>query len=260
MKAESTSPSTGCLVLAGLPFLASGGYTLFLLLRQWSTGSTDTEKALLLAIFTVLFGGGGLAIIFGGRWSARNKEEVSELRRLHPESPWMWRQDWAVGRARGANQKTVAVAWGFAGFWNLISLPLLLRVPEEFARSGKGVVLLALTFPLIGILLLVWAVRATLRYRKFGVSEVQLTTSPGVVGGRLRGSLVTRLQAMPEEVQVVLSSIRRVESRGSDSHSRERILWQDEYTLLPEHIQRGGARLGVPHRLRHSARLERDQR
>jgi hypothetical protein len=68
---------------------------------------------------------------------------------------------------------------------------VLLIFPKEFFDKGNKLAVLGLLFPAVGAGLLVWAVRATLRWRKFGSSTFEMTTLPGVIGGPLRGTIHT---------------------------------------------------------------------
>ncbi len=97
-------------------------------------------------------------------------------------------------------------------------------------REGNRAALIALLFPAVGVGLLVWAVRATIRRRRYGTSVLELGTLPAVVGHALEGTLRTPAGLRPPEgFRVVLSCIRRVTSgSGRNRSTSERILWQEE--------------------------------
>ncbi|MGD2217065.1 MAG: hypothetical protein PVJ64_09920 [Gemmatimonadales bacterium] len=100
--------------------------------------------------FGLLFGGVGfglLAALFRGR---KRQQELERLQGEHPAEPWLWRADWAAGRIEG------------------------------YLREGEALALLVLVLPLVGAGLLVWAIRATIRHRKFGVSVFRMASAPGV--------------------------------------------------------------------------------
>ena len=81
----------------------------------------------------------------------------------------MWRDDWAAGHISSSNKTILVVAWTFAIVWNLVSTPLLFalrNIPQK-----NYVALIALLFPAIGLLLLIRAIRFSMEYRKFGVSD-----------------------------------------------------------------------------------------
>jgi hypothetical protein len=57
-----------------------------------------------------------------------------KLQAAFPDKPWMWRDDWAAGYISSSNRTILAVAWGFAIVWNLVSTPLLFvfrNIPQK---------------------------------------------------------------------------------------------------------------------------------
>ena len=103
-------------------------------------------------------------------------------------------------------------------------------------QEGNHAALLALLFPLVGIGLIVWAVRSTIRYRKYGVSRLELSTIPGVIGRTLAGMVRAPASMQPVEgFQVTLTCVRRVTTGGGKNRSTsESILWQDEQRVRGE--------------------------
>lgn len=133
-------------------------------------------------------------------------------------------------------------AWVFTAFWNLISFPVGFLGVRAAIQEGKPAALLALLFPLVGIGLLIWAVRSTLRYRKYGVSRLELSTVPGVIGRTLTGMVRAPAKMQPDGgFQVTLSCVRRVTTRsGKNTSTSESILWQEE-RLVPGEPSRTAA-------------------
>ncbi|MEO8088830.1 MAG: hypothetical protein ABI703_00880 [Gemmatimonadales bacterium] len=224
----------GCVVLFLLPFATVGTVTLVMALQRAAAG--NWTEALFLGLFAVTFGGvgfGGIAAALVGR---RKVKEQAALEARHPDSPWLWRPDWASGRIIDSSRVTMYTAWAFAAFWNLLSFPTGFLGVRAALQEGKPAALLALLFPLVGIGLLVWASRATLRYRKYGVSRLELATIPGLVGRTLTGMVRAPARVQPEEgFRVILSCVRRVRTRrGKNSSTSESILWQDERLVAGE--------------------------
>jgi hypothetical protein len=121
-------------------------------------------------------------------------------------------------------------AWIFAGFWNLISLPTAFVGVRPMLRDQSPAVFIILIFPIVGLGLLVWAVRATLRYRRYGVSRLELATVPAPIGRSLRGTVHASGRLDPREgLRVSLTCVRRVTTGAGRSRSTsERVLWQEE--------------------------------
>jgi hypothetical protein len=215
-------------VLFLLPFATTGAVTgglavLSALDGQW-------QEALFLAVFALGFGGVGIGGIAAAIAGGRKLKEQAALEARYPGQPWLWRQDWAAGRIDDSTRGTVLAAWIFTVFWNLISVPAGFFGVRAALHEGNYAGLIALLFPLVGLGLLVWAIRATIRYRKYGTSRLQLSTVPGVVGRTLAGSVSVPNGLEPAEgFRVTLSCIRRVTTGSGKSRSTtEHILWQEE--------------------------------
>jgi len=230
---QNVNLGVGCLILFLLPFAAVGAVTAVMAVQR--AAARNWTEAAFFALFAVTFGGvgfGGITAALAGR---RKLKEQAALEARHPESPWLWRSDWASGRIVDSSRATMFTAWFFAAFWNLVSLPGAFFAVRAAVQEGNRVALLALLFPLAGIGLLVWAVRATLRYRKYGVSRLELSTIPGVVGRTLTGMVRAPARMQPEGgFQVTLSCVRRVTTGGEDNSTSESILWQEERWAMGE--------------------------
>ncbi|MGB0515225.1 MAG: hypothetical protein ACPGJE_10340, partial [Wenzhouxiangellaceae bacterium] len=139
------------------------------------------------------------------------------------------------------------MAVGFAAVWNAISVPVALAVPREVA-DGNLMALLGLLFPLVGIGLLVWAIREVIRRRRYGDSQLHLDDMPVPLGGMLRARLEVPARLVARELKVHLTCVRRVRSgHGKNRRTREHLLWEDSLRVM----SRSGQGSGVT-----SARIE----
>jgi hypothetical protein len=183
------------------------------------------------SVFALVFGGVGFGLLFGARYGARKLAAANELQRRFPTEPWRWREEWADGRVKASTRVTAYFAAGFALLWNLISLPAALLVPTELA-AGNSLVLVVLLFPLIGIGLAVWAVRAWLTVKRFGTSTLVLQRTPVPLGGRLAGAIRVETSVPVEHAfRVELTCIEHRRSSQRDGDSSERIVWQNEWSV-----------------------------
>lgn len=243
MTPKPAAAGIGCLVLFLLPFAGIGMFAAVQVVRFAAAG--DWPQAGFFALFALVFGGVGLGGIIGALAARRTLAERAALEARHPEAPWLWRGDWAAGRIEDSSRGNMWAAWIFAGFWNLVSLPAAWFGVRAALDGGNRGALLALLFPLVGAGLLVWAVRATLRYRRYGVSVLELGAVPGVVGHGIRGVVrTTSLSRPPEGFQVRLVSVRRVTRGGGKNRStRESVLWQEDRRVegQPSRTARGEA-------------------
>lgn len=237
--AASVRTAVGCAVLFLLPFAAVGIGTAVAAVH--AAAMRDWGRAGFLGIFALTFGGvgiGGIVTVLRGRGAA---EATLALEARHPEAPWLWREDWAARRITDASAAEMGFAWAFTILWNLISIPSAVLAVRAALQQGNRAALIALLFPAVGAGLLVWAVRATIRRRRFGTSVLELGTLPAIVGHALEGTLRTPAGLRPPEgFRVVLSCIRRVTSgSGRNRSTSERILWQEEHRA-------GASGIGVP--------------
>lgn len=188
-------------------------------------------------IFPLAFGGAGLGVMLLGRRAGRAQKKRDARRELHPDQPWMWVDKWRTPRIAGEARSTMWLAVGFAAIWNLVSLPILFIVPGEVA-DGNTAALVGLLFPLIGVGLIVWAVREVIRHRRYGASTLELQSHPVPLGGRLRGTLIIPARLQAREVQLQLVCVNRyVSGSGKNRSTRENVLWEDK--------QRAPARSGA---------------
>jgi hypothetical protein len=221
----------GCLIAFLLPFAAAGIVTAVLAMQRLF--ARNWTEALFFALFAVTFGGvgfGGIAAALAGR---RKLKEQALLRARHPDAPWLWRTDWASGRILDSSRALMFTAWIVAGFWFLIAVPTGFLGLRAAIQEGKPAALLALLFPMFGIGLIGWAVRQTLRYRKYGVSRLELSTVPGVIGRRLSGMVRAPARLHSKEgFQVKLICVRKVRTRRGRNTARvESILWEEAQTV-----------------------------
>jgi len=183
-------------------------------------------------IFVVVFGGFGGAIVWFG------------MRRSRPRpagvDPWLANPAWAQNRIRSDARTGMWVAWGFALIWNALSAPVVFIIPGELAKGNAPAWVMAL-FPLVGAGLLLYALRHTLQWRRFGLTPLTLTPFPGSLGGQVAGGLDLRLPFRPGLRAHCTLSCLHVYTTGSGKSRRthERALWQDQQLAHVEPGSRG---------------------
>jgi hypothetical protein len=162
--------------------------------------------------------------------------------------PWLAEKRWAGGRIADRSTSIVVVFWILAVTWNTISTAAAIQGLRQ-ARAGEPIWYFILLFPLIGLMLLAGAVRATIRRLKFGRSYLELETMPGCPGGWLAGMVQMPVGMRGIDfVRVTLSCVNRVTSgSGKHRHVHEHTLWEQEQVLgarLP--AGRDGAGQAIP--------------
>jgi hypothetical protein len=219
----------GCMGAFLVPFAGAGIVLLAIGFERVWAG--NWREGLALCWGGVTFG--GVALAMGTAvWIGRRKlADQERLQASHPTEPWLWRRDWGSGRIDDSNRTSLWTSWAFAVFWNLIAIPSgYLGVIAALEQKNPGGYV-ALVFPVIGLGLLAWALRGTLRLRKYGRSQLELSTIPAVIAHSLTGSLrISTANVSPGGFLVMLSCIRRITTgTGKDRTTTEKILWQDDH-------------------------------
>jgi hypothetical protein len=105
--------------------------------------------------------------------------------------------------------------------------------------------LLALAFPAAGLGLLLWALRRTLRIRKFGRSILHVNTIPAMPGGDLAGAIhVERPVLGDPPMRLRLRCIQRRRQSSTKSSTTETVLWQELQKL--DHVPRNLEGTDIP--------------
>ena len=194
------------------------------------------------SIFLFVFGGvglGGLILI----WRAR-KEKDKSLPEFQ-KAPWLLNDAWATPSIRSSSKNSMYGAWAFAGLWNLISAPLPFLLYGEVVDKQNHFALVGLLFPLVGAGLLVWAIRRTLEWTRFGAAPVSLDPFPGSIGGHVGGTIDLNLPFDPStQFQMTLTNVHSyVSGSGDDRSQREKATWQDAIVAHAEPSGSNGTRL-----------------
>jgi hypothetical protein len=212
-----------------LPFGGAGIAALTAGLRGLADGKPNAIVGVLVGgIFTLVAAGMVTAAFVG----IHKFQKIGTLQAEHPAEPWMWREDWAQGRSNSTTGSNLVTAWVFATFWNMIAWMTVVFIPlAQYQR--KPVTLVALLFPIVGIGLLIWAVRVTLARLEFGKTFLELGTLPAPLGREFRGTIHTRFpQPVRDDLRVKLSCVNRYTTGSGDNRSTtEKILWREEQTI-----------------------------
>jgi len=235
-----STAGSGCLTIFGGIFALAGGAAIYSVLQSNETGAEWFVGLGVGALFVAV----GLGIIVFSRWAMRVHAAEERLEARYPDEPWRWRKEWTDGRIPSGSKTELIFAWVFAIFWNAVSSPALILGWEELLRKERMVLALAALFPLVGLGLLWWAVKCSLRHAKFGTSELRLRSTPGVIGGRLEGDVYCSVSRIPRTgVEVALTCVRKIPS--SDS-TRERLVWEAEKTVPAGSIGRDSRGMRIP--------------
>ena len=195
----------------------------------------QTTTALMMLVSALVFGGFGAAVYALVTMAFRSEARQTSLQKTHPNEPWLWREDWVNGRIRSTGKAGTVSLWVFTVLWNLVAFPLLIFLPEAIFEEGNYAALLGLLFPIVGVGLLVAAVRKTIQWRRYGAASFHMEKVPGVLGGAVGGTIVIQ-RGLPtaESLTVRLSCVRRKRQRSGKSTSTvDTVLWEAEPQTAP---------------------------
>ena len=178
------------------------------------------------SIFVFGFGGLGLGLIY---FSLRAPKEKDLSDPKYSEQPWLANEDWQTALITSSSKTTMYFTWGFAAFWNLISAPLPFVIYREIVQKENYLALVGLLFPLVGAGLIIWAVRRTLEWRRFGPAPLSLDPFPGSIGGHVGGTIDVKLPYDPNaSFSLTLTNLYSYMSgSGKDRSRKSSAEWQD---------------------------------
>ncbi|HUQ28366.1 MAG TPA: DUF3592 domain-containing protein [Usitatibacter sp.] len=133
------------------------------------------------------------------------------------------------GPMAAANKLSVAAfLWIFAFMWNAISFPVgLIVIPDEIAKGQWGVAIAAGLFPLVGVLLLLGAIAATIKRMRRKATRARTPPTAnleprndGVFARRMIGDLPAAAQS-PAVANAALIEIEKLSGMKLNARQRE---------------------------------------
>ena len=109
-------------------------------------------------IFVVVFGGFGFVILYFSFKGEKAKSPIAT-----ENHPWLARAEWKNGAIKSNAKMGMMVLWGITLFWNVISFPAAIAATPEVLAKGEYIGFVIFLFPIIGLGLLFWAIKATLQ-------------------------------------------------------------------------------------------------
>jgi hypothetical protein len=214
------------LTLFALPFLGGG---LFFLYAQFVAGqnskSGDPIVGAAIALFLVFIGAGLILASVKGYGLLKKQAALQET---NPSSPWLWRTDWAARRAESQSQKSYIGAWVLAALGNLFLFPFMFGMIPQMLRHSDPRAIILLGFCSLGVVLIVRAIRATIRHDRFGNSYFEFDSLPFAFGQRATGRIHLRFETQAAHgIDLRLRCVRRVITGSGKNQSTTNItLWQ----------------------------------
>ncbi len=235
------------LFLFGLPFFAFGAFATFAFFTS-APSVHNNSNPIAGAIFASVFAMIGAGLMFGavyGYWAQKRDAAAKEA---NPQSPWLWRSDWAQGRALSSRRNTLYGWWIGAALASMLFVPMaVISLPSLLRSAGpKGFLLLGLC--LIPAALLVGAVRATLRRKRYGQTYFEFASLPFSPSKPISGQIHLRLDTAVEHgIDLRLSCIRRIVTGSGKQRSTSNVpLWEEQKNVPPSSLMVGPAGSLIP--------------
>jgi hypothetical protein len=222
------------LLLLGLGIAAASA---FLVANPANVHGNPMVAVLACGIF-VLIGGG---VVYGTIYGNRRLKEQAAAQQAAPDSPWLWRKDWAASRTESKGRNNATTWWLLAGFWIAIWLTLAVLTARTPWRGSGSTFLFALGFCVPGVILAGVALLATIRRKRFGETHFEFASLPFSPGKALKGTIHLRFNTTTRHgIDLTLSCIRQVVTGSGKNQSTNRIvLWQSQANVPQQALTPG---------------------
>ena len=199
--------------------------------------ATRIGAAIFASAFTII--GGGL--IFGSLYGYSRQKDQAARELANPSSPWLWRGDWAASRVESKNKSKALGWWVGAVLVNMLTLPASLGGISQGLKTQDPRYILPAGFELIGLIVLFGAIRATVRFERFGKTYLEMNSLPFYPGGHAVGTIHVQLGTdAVHGVDLKLSCIRRLVTGSGDNRSTQQVpLWEDSQNIPATLLSRG---------------------
>jgi len=224
-----TRPSKGAQVFPivfGLIFMAFGlAFASGFLFGAPSQVHGNRWVGVLISAIFALIGGG---VIGAGIYGNHKLKEQAAAEVSNPQSPWLWRKDWAASRAESKNRNSAFGLWAAAIFVNGIVFTLAASVVPQLLRTSGPKPFLVLAFCVGGVILAGAAMRASIRRKRFGQTYFEFASLPFSPGRTLKGTIHLRFNTIARHgIDLSLSCVRQViTGAGKNRSTLQSVLWQ----------------------------------
>lgn len=242
-------PSKGAAVFLasfGLPFLGAG---LFFSFSQIAgSGNLQPGNTVFAVLFGLVFAVIGAGLIYAAIGGHARLKKQAAIEESNPLSPWLWRTDWAARRAESQSKNSEIGYWVIGILCNMILLPVVVGLVPQMVRRSDPRAIILLGFSSVGVILLVIAVRATMRHRRFGNTYFEFNSLPFSPGDRISGRIHLKFETQARHgIDLRLSCVRRVVTgSGKNRNTSEAILWQAEQNVPSGAVAPGPLGRAIP--------------
>ena len=244
-----TRPSKGgviLLTLFGLPFLGMGLLFVFAQISKYK--SLDSLNIISSVIYGLAFAGFGGGLIYAAFAGNSKLKKQAEIEAAHPQTPWLWRTDWAGRRAKSHNKDSQIGWWIAAIFCSMIFFPFVAMIAQKYRGNGDPGIFVAIGLSVTAALLITGAVRATIRRRRFGDAYFEFDALPFSPGERMSGRIHLKLDTRAEYgIALRLECARTIRTGLDGNRTTSRVvLWKGEKSVPSGAIGPGPLGRAIP--------------
>jgi hypothetical protein len=200
------------------------------------------------AIFALVFAVIGAGLMAGSIYGYKQLKQQEAVKEANPDTPWLWRADWASGKSLSLNRNSAIGWWIGTILTSMIMVPIVVGALPQLLRNSDPKALILIGFCLVPSILLVGALRATMRRERYGRTYFEFSSLPFSPGKRVTGQIHLCLDTAAEHgVDLRLSCLRRiVTGSGKEQTTNEIVLWQDQKNVPQNALSVGPLGTAIP--------------
>ncbi|MFN0060369.1 MAG: DUF3592 domain-containing protein [Planctomycetota bacterium] len=182
------------------------------------------------------FGLIGLGLAVGVLQRQRAARDRRALAALHPAEPWRHAVEWKDGKVRPERASGPLCIIGLAILAVLFVTPITAALVWSQTGRLSGAAWVALVFPMGALVLAAFAAHATLRWRRFANSWLELAPCPATPGSSLRATLYTSariVDAVQLKARISVDETRVRRGRRGGKKRQVVNLWHEKIELDP---------------------------
>ena len=231
----------------GLCFFGFAAFAAFAFLTSSPAVHNNTNPAA-GAIFASVFVLIGVGLMFGAIYGYQKLKENEAIKAANPNSPWLWRADWTTSRSLGESRNSIIGWWIGSILVSMIVVPIMTTALPPLLRNSDPKALILGGLCLFPGILLVGALRSTMRRERYGKTYFEFNSLPFSPGKHVSGQKQLRLPtSIPHGVDLQLSCIRRiVTGSGKQQTTNEIVLWQSEKNVPQAGLASGPLGTAIP--------------
>jgi hypothetical protein len=233
--------------LFGLPFFGFGLFFAFAMLSS-SPAIHKSGDPIAGASFGLVFALVGAGLMFGSIYGYKKLKQQETTKAANPSSPWLWRDDWTTSRSLSESRNSIIGWWIGTIMVSMIVAPIMWTALPPLLRNSDPKALILVGLALFPAILLVGALRATVRRERYGKTYFEFHALPFSPGKHVSGQIHLRLPtATPHGVDLRLSCVRRIiTGTGKEQSTNEIVLWQSDQNVPQSELASGPLGTAIP--------------